>query len=63
VTHELESIFAIADNSIFLDAETRTMRAWGNPRALLDESQDPRVVEFLSRGERGAGQKSTPQQT
>src|SRR6516225_5453694 len=32
VSHELQSIFAIADNSIFLDTHTRTMRAEGNPR-------------------------------
>jgi phospholipid/cholesterol/gamma-HCH transport system ATP-binding protein len=32
VTHELASIFAIADNSVFLDPETRTMIAQGNPK-------------------------------
>ena len=35
VTHELASIFTIADNSVFLDPNTRTMRAHGNPRELL----------------------------
>ena len=32
VTHELASIFAIADNSVFLDPETKTMIAHGNPK-------------------------------
>jgi phospholipid/cholesterol/gamma-HCH transport system ATP-binding protein len=51
VTHELQSIFAIADNSVFLDANTRTMRAQGNPKELLKNSTDPTVLEFLTRGE------------
>jgi phospholipid/cholesterol/gamma-HCH transport system ATP-binding protein len=51
VTHELASIFAIGDNSVFLDPETRTMIAGGNPNTLLAESQDPRVRTFLTRGE------------
>ena len=51
VTHELPSIFAIGDNSIFLDSNTRTMRAAGNPRELLRHSDDPYVQEFLTRGE------------
>jgi phospholipid/cholesterol/gamma-HCH transport system ATP-binding protein len=50
VTHELPSIFTIADNSIYLDDETRTMIAQGNPRRLLAESQDPKVRAFLTRG-------------
>ncbi|UCF33991.1 MAG: ATP-binding cassette domain-containing protein [Phycisphaerales bacterium] len=51
VTHELASIFAIADNSVFLDPETRTMIAVGNPKTLRDESEDPKVHRFLTRGE------------
>jgi len=51
VTHELASIFTIADNSVFLDPITRTMRASGNPRELLKNSTDPAVREFLTRGE------------
>lgn len=51
VTHELASIFTIADNSVFLDPNTRTMRAQGNPRELLKNSTDPAVHEFLTRGE------------
>lgn len=49
ITHELASIFAIADDSIFLDGETRTAIARGNPRQLLHESDSPKVREFLRR--------------
>jgi phospholipid/cholesterol/gamma-HCH transport system ATP-binding protein len=52
VTHELPSIFAIADTAIFLDAETRTMIAHGDPKILVQEGKsDPKVREFLLRGE------------
>jgi phospholipid/cholesterol/gamma-HCH transport system ATP-binding protein len=50
VTHELASIFAIGNNSIFLDPETRTMIASGDPKKLLAESEDPKVQNFLTRG-------------
>ena len=52
VTHELASIFAIGNNSVFLDAETRTMLAVGDPKKLLAESNDPRIRSFLTRGEK-----------
>ncbi len=48
VTHELASIFAIADDSIFLDPETRGILARGNPHDLLKDS-DPKVQHFLRR--------------
>ena len=51
VTHELASIFAIANNSVFLDPETRTMIAAGNPNTLLAECEHPTVRSFLTRGE------------
>jgi phospholipid/cholesterol/gamma-HCH transport system ATP-binding protein len=51
VTHELASIFAIATNSIFLDAESRTMIATGLPTELRDRSPNERVRRFLRRGE------------
>jgi len=51
VTHELASIFAIGDNSVFLDPETKTMIAQGNPGELLQDSDNPKVREFLMRGE------------
>jgi phospholipid/cholesterol/gamma-HCH transport system ATP-binding protein len=50
VTHELASIFTIADDSVFLDPESRTMIARGKPSELLAHSPDPRVREFLTRG-------------
>lgn len=50
VSHELASILAIADNSIFLDAGSRSVRAQGPPRELLAHSTDPVVREFLTRG-------------
>jgi len=50
VTHELASIFTIGDNAVFLDAETRTMIAIGNPRTLRDGSPNPVVRQFLNRG-------------
>lgn len=51
VTHELASIFAIADDSIFLDGERRTAVAHGDPRDLREASDDPKVRAFLRRGE------------
>ena len=53
VTHELASIFAVGSNSVFLDPETRTMIAEGDPKKLLEECQDPRVHDFLTRGGEG----------
>jgi phospholipid/cholesterol/gamma-HCH transport system ATP-binding protein len=57
VTHELASIFAIGNNSIYLDVDSRTMTANGDPKKLLAESTDPRVRSFLTRGEEGARQE------
>ncbi|MGR8930691.1 MAG: ABC transporter ATP-binding protein [Gammaproteobacteria bacterium] len=51
VTHELASIFAIGTNSVFLDPESKTMLATGAPKKLLAESDDPRIIQFLTRGE------------
>jgi phospholipid/cholesterol/gamma-HCH transport system ATP-binding protein len=51
VTHELASIFAIATNSVFLDAETRTQLDYGDPRHLLHHSEHDTVRSFLARGE------------
>ncbi len=49
VTHELDSIFAIGDDSVFLDAETRRPIAYGNPRDLLATAEHPTVRTFLTR--------------
>jgi len=51
VTHELASIFAIGDNSVFLDADTKTAIAHGNPRELAKNCEIQKVRDFLSRGE------------
>ncbi len=51
VTHELASIFAIGNNSVFLDPVSRTMIATGDPNYLLSESKDERIQQFLRRGE------------
>jgi len=49
VTHELASIFTIGNNSVFLDTETRTMIAHGDPKELRDHCPDLKVRRFLSR--------------
>lgn len=49
VSHELYSILGVCDNSVFLDTETATMLASGNPRDLRDRSENRQVREFLSR--------------
>lgn len=51
VTHDLDSIFAIGTDSIFLDAATKTAIAHGNPNDLLKNPPNRTVAEFLSRGE------------
>jgi phospholipid/cholesterol/gamma-HCH transport system ATP-binding protein len=53
VTHELASIFTIGNNSVFLDADSKTMIASGDPKVLRDECPDLKVREFLTRGELG----------
>jgi phospholipid/cholesterol/gamma-HCH transport system ATP-binding protein len=50
VSHELYSILGICDNSVFLDTETSTMLASGNPRLLRDECENRQVRQFLTRG-------------
>jgi phospholipid/cholesterol/gamma-HCH transport system ATP-binding protein len=49
VTHELESIFAIAHRVLMLDKSTKGIIALGPPTELRDNSQDPRVIKFFSR--------------
>jgi len=51
VTHELASIFDIADHSVFLDPETKTQLATGKPATLRDECDNLKVRQFLARGE------------
>jgi phospholipid/cholesterol/gamma-HCH transport system ATP-binding protein len=49
VTHELPSIFAIADRVIMIDRRVKGIVAEGDPRKLRDESQDPWVRQFFNR--------------
>ena len=49
VTHELASIFAVADDSVFLDAQRKTAIAHGDPKQLRDHAADPTVHAFLTR--------------
>jgi phospholipid/cholesterol/gamma-HCH transport system ATP-binding protein len=49
VTHELPSIFAIADRIIMLDKQAKGIVAMGNPRELRDHSDNPTVRRFFSR--------------
>jgi phospholipid/cholesterol/gamma-HCH transport system ATP-binding protein len=52
VSHELDSIFTVGSNSILLDPDEQTVIGTGPPRQLRDESTDPRIRAFLTRGER-----------
>ncbi len=51
VTHELASIFAIGNNSVFLDPVTKTQLATGDPNDLRDNHPNFEVRNFLRRGE------------
>ena len=51
VTHELASIFAIGNNSVFLDPDKKTMIAAGDPKELLAHPPEPKIRTFLTRGE------------
>lgn len=50
VTHDLASIFAIADQCIFLDSDAKTMTAYGSPQELLKNPPNENVLNFLTRG-------------
>jgi phospholipid/cholesterol/gamma-HCH transport system ATP-binding protein len=49
VSHELPSLFAIADDGVFLDAVSKTAIAHGSPRDMRDHSQVPEVAAFMHR--------------
>jgi phospholipid/cholesterol/gamma-HCH transport system ATP-binding protein len=53
VTHDLDSIFRIADRALFLDIEHRTMTALGNPAKLRDDPPSDEVHRFLTRSSEG----------
>jgi phospholipid/cholesterol/gamma-HCH transport system ATP-binding protein len=50
VTHELPSIYTIADRIIMLDKETKGIIAEGDPRWLREHSDNPQVRKFFNRG-------------
>lgn len=51
VTHELPSIFAIADRALYLDNLSKRTLCNENPNTLLESDETPAIVrEFLSRG-------------
>jgi phospholipid/cholesterol/gamma-HCH transport system ATP-binding protein len=54
VSHELASIFNLADRVIMLDAGVQGIIATGDPRRLAVDSGDPRVKEFLQRDDQPA---------
>ncbi len=49
VSHELPSLFALADDGIFLDADSKRPIAHGSPRDMLAHSQEPTVHAFMRR--------------
>lgn len=51
VSHELPSLFEIADDGIFLDAVSKHPIAHGSPRAMREQSVDTTVQAFLAREE------------
>ena len=53
VTHELPSIFLVADRCIVLDKAAKGIVAEGDPRRLRDESKIPFVHNFFTRSESG----------
>jgi phospholipid/cholesterol/gamma-HCH transport system ATP-binding protein len=61
ISHELPSIFDIADRVVMLDPETKGIIAEGDPVALRDQSKDARVQGFLNRrAESDERQEGTP---
>ena len=57
VSHELSSIFTIADRVIMLDGHTKQIIAEGKPAELRDHNTDPRVHAFFNRQPAGSNQE------
>jgi len=49
VSHELASIYSIANRVIMLDKASKSIIAEGDPKVLRDQSADPRVHQFFNR--------------
>jgi phospholipid/cholesterol/gamma-HCH transport system ATP-binding protein len=56
VTHELASIYTVADRVIMLDKRRQGIIAEGDPKRLRDESDDPFVRQFFRREAEGEAQ-------
>ncbi len=54
VTHELQSIFNIGTNSIFLDSKKKNITGRGNPNDLLKNPPNEEIYNFLTRGKKNA---------
>ena len=57
ISHELASIFDIADRVVMLDGEMKGVIAEGDPAVLRDRSENARVQEFLNRRAESDGQQ------
>ena len=57
VTHELPSIMTIATNSVYIDAQTRTVGATGAPRQILKTTKNKKIIDFLTRNKTYGGTK------
>lgn len=57
VTHELPSVFAVADRVIMLDKQAKTIIASGAPQELRDHSDSPAVRQFFHRQPPGNGER------
>lgn len=57
VTHELDSIFSIADRAVFLDRDTKTVIANGSPATLRESCPIDKVRLFLNRGRLNTGEE------
>ncbi len=60
VSHELPSIYKIADRVIMLDARVKTIIATGKPSELRDRSDNPWVRQFLNRQTEGSAESPPP---
>jgi phospholipid/cholesterol/gamma-HCH transport system ATP-binding protein len=60
VTHELASIFAIADRAIYLDVATRTVGGLGDPKSLRLNGENENLRLFLNRGQAGLNALQDP---
>jgi len=63
VTHELASIFAVADRCIMLDRQTRSLLAEGRPADLRDRPPNAVVRAFFNREEREAEASASARRT